>query len=103
MGKPDVTSQLARAATASSPDRQARPASLPSMPSQPVSSSAHGSAIVLRRQYAKLCEREDFHDPDVLRWIHEVLPDEPAESKPRRKAWEFAMVASFLDEVGCLR
>ena len=54
----------------------------------------------LRRQYAKLCELSDFRDPEVLRWIAEVLPDEPAADKPRRKAWEFGMVASFLDEIG---
>jgi SAM-dependent methyltransferase len=56
----------------------------------------------LSRQYAKLCELRDFSDPDLLRWIGEVLPDEPTADKPRRKAWEFGMVASFLNDVGAL-
>lgn len=56
----------------------------------------------LRRQYAKVCDLNDFGDPELLRWIAEILPDEPAAEKPRRKAWEFAMVASFLDEIGAL-
>lgn len=59
-------------------------------------------AGALSRQYAKLCELRDFSDPEILRWIAEILPDEPASEKPRRKAWEFAMVAAFLDDVGAL-
>jgi SAM-dependent methyltransferase len=61
------------------------------------------AAAALRRHYAKLCELSDFRDPEIIGWINEVLPDEPAEERPHRKAWEFAMAASFLDDVGCLR
>src|SRR5213593_316289 len=82
-----------------------RPASLRSMPSPPSmqSTPAGPPGVALRRRYAKLCELEDFRDPEILRWIHEVVPDEVPEERPRRKAWEFAMVAAFLDEVGALR
>jgi SAM-dependent methyltransferase len=56
----------------------------------------------LTRQYAKLCELPDFHDQELVRWIADVLPAEPVADKPRRKAWEFGMVGSFLNDVGAL-
>src|SRR3954447_19525288 len=56
----------------------------------------------LTRQYAKLCELPDFSDQELVRWIADVLPEEQVTDKPRRKAWEFGMVASFLNDVGAL-
>src|SRR5262245_21864053 len=73
------------------------PSTLRRMPSE-----VAAPAQALSRQYAKLCELRDFRDPELLRWIAEVLPEERAADKPRRKAWEFGMVASFLNEIAAL-
>ena len=60
-------------------------------------SAAHG----LSRQYAKLCELPDFADPELAELIPEIAPDRSAD-EPHRKAWEFAMGALFLRDVGRL-
>ena len=53
------------------------------------------------RHYAKLCELPDFEDPQLAALIGEIAPSYSA-SQPHRKAWEFAMGALFLSEVGRL-
>ena len=55
----------------------------------------------LSRQYAKLCELEDFADPDLAAAIADVAPSQSA-ARPHRKGWEFAMAALFLRDVGRL-
>jgi SAM-dependent methyltransferase len=55
----------------------------------------------LSRQYAKVCELEDFRVPDLAATIEEIAPGEEA-ARPHRKPWEFAMGALFLGEVGRL-
>lgn len=55
----------------------------------------------LTRRYAKLCELEDFADPELAAAISDVAPSLSAE-RPHRKGWEFAMAALFLRDVGRL-
>jgi len=55
----------------------------------------------LSRQFAKLCDLPDFEDAELATTMAEITPDRlPAE--PHRKAWEFAMGALFLRDVGHL-
>ena len=56
----------------------------------------------LTRYYAKVCELEDFSDPELAGLISEIDPELSAE-RPHRKGWEFAMGALFLRDVGVLR
>lgn len=56
----------------------------------------------LSRQYAKLCDIRDFEDPGLLEAVRSVLPERDPATHVERKAWEFAMVALFLEEVGRL-
>lgn len=56
----------------------------------------------LRRQYAKLCDRRDFDDPDVLAVLRDILPERDPAEHIERKVWEFAMLALFLEEAGRL-
>lgn len=58
-------------------------------------------AQALTRQYAKVCDLPDFDDTELRSTIADVSPDRPA-SEPHRKAWEFAMGALFLRDVGRL-
>jgi SAM-dependent methyltransferase len=53
------------------------------------------------RHYAKLCELPDFEDPELAGLIGEIAPSYSAD-RPHRKAWEFAMAALFLRDVGRL-
>lgn len=54
------------------------------------------------RQFAKLCDVRDFDDPDVLRMLRDILPERDPLAHIERKVWEFAMLALFLEEAGCL-
>lgn len=54
------------------------------------------------RQFAKLCDVRDFEDADMLRVLREILPERDPLTHIERKAWECAMLALFLDEVGRL-
>ena len=54
------------------------------------------------RQFAKLCDVRDFEDPDVLRVLRDILPERDPVAHVERKAWEFAMLALFLEETGRL-
>ena len=56
----------------------------------------------LRRHYAKLCDRRDFDDPELLAVLREILPERDPEQHIERKVWEFAMLALFLEETGHL-
>jgi len=58
--------------------------------------------MTLSRQYVKLCEREDFDDPQLLAALREVIAEIPPERQLHRKYWEYAMVVLYLREVGAL-
>ncbi len=59
--------------------------------------------VALSRQYAKLCDVRDFDDPDLIAKIHEVDGRSQASPADRhRKAWEYAMLALYLEEAGAL-
>lgn len=55
----------------------------------------------LSRRYAKLCDLEDFRDPEIAAAITDIAPSQSAE-RPHRKGWEFAMAALFLRDTGRL-
>lgn len=55
----------------------------------------------LTRQYAKVCDLEDFEDPELAAILEEIAPGEHA-SRPHRKPWEFAMGGLFLRDAGRL-
>jgi SAM-dependent methyltransferase len=57
---------------------------------------------VLSRQFTKLCDIRDFEDPQVVRTIRSIIPERDAATHIERKAWEFAMCASFMEDVGAL-
>lgn len=50
----------------------------------------------------KLCDVADFEDPELLAMLGEILPERDARAHIERKAWELAMLALFLREVGRL-
>jgi SAM-dependent methyltransferase len=50
----------------------------------------------------KLCDVADFDDPEFLAMVTEILPERDARAHIERKAWEFAILALFLREVGRL-
>ena len=54
------------------------------------------------RQYVKPCEIEDFDDPELLKYLRSVQPGLTPDEERHRKNWEFAMLASYLSEVGAL-
>ena len=56
----------------------------------------------LSRQYAKLCDIADFADAGILAAIRDVIPERDPVAHAERKAWEFAMLALFLEEAGSL-
>jgi SAM-dependent methyltransferase len=56
----------------------------------------------LSRQYAKLCDLQDFDDPEVLAAIRSLVPERDPLAYIERKVWEFAMVQLFLEDVGRL-
>jgi SAM-dependent methyltransferase len=56
----------------------------------------------LSRQYAKLCDRRDFDDPQLLAAIRSLVPERDPQAHVERKVWEFAMVMLFLGESGHL-
>lgn len=56
----------------------------------------------LSRQYAKLCDRRDFDDPQLLDAIRSLVPERDPQAHVERKVWEFAMVMLFLEELGHL-
>ena len=54
------------------------------------------------RQYVKLCDAADFDDPELLAMIREIIPERDPRTHAERKAWELAMLALFLRDVGKL-
>ncbi|MCU1447878.1 MAG: class SAM-dependent methyltransferase [Acidimicrobiales bacterium] len=54
---------------------------------------------MLSRHYAKLCDVADFSDATLARLAQEVAPWSSFE-RPHRKAWELAMAAAFLQDLG---
>jgi SAM-dependent methyltransferase len=59
-------------------------------------------ALALSRQYAKLCDVSDFEDPALLDALRSIIPERDPSLHAERKAWEMAMLALFLDDVGRL-
>jgi SAM-dependent methyltransferase len=49
---------------------------------------------------AKLCDIRDWHDAELLRVLREILPEREPATHIERKAWEFAMLALFLERAG---
>jgi SAM-dependent methyltransferase len=60
------------------------------------------ATLTLSRQYAKLCDRRDFDDPNLRARIREIVPGLESEAELHRKYWEFAMLTLFLEDVGKL-
>ena len=57
----------------------------------------------LSRQYNKLCDLPDFEDPKLRAVLRDIVaPGYAPEAEVRRKFWEYAMLGSYLEEVGAL-
>lgn len=57
----------------------------------------------LSRQYCKLCDLRDFDDPQLRAKIREIIaPGHTPHEELRRKFWEYAMLALYLEEVGAI-
>src|SRR5690348_7537154 len=57
----------------------------------------------LSRQYVKLCDLPDFDDPLLRSRLREIVaPGYSPREELRRKFWEYAMLALYLEEVGAL-
>jgi SAM-dependent methyltransferase len=52
------------------------------------------------RSLAKLCDVRDWDDAELLRVQSEILPERDPATHVERKAWEFAMLALFLEQTG---
>ena len=84
--------------TACRPQRRDEPVQGPHDLGQGVRGQGYG----LGRQYAKLCDVRDWHDPDLLRVLRDILPERDPVTHVERKVWEFAQLALFLEETGRL-
>ena len=71
-----------------------RAAAMPSPPRE--------EARRLSRHYVKLCDLRDFEDPALRGRIREIAPGHEPNAELRRKFWEYAMLALFLEDVGML-
>ena len=56
----------------------------------------------LSRHYVKLCDVRDFDDPALRAQIRDIVPGHEPPAEVRRKFWEYATLALFLDDVGLL-
>ena len=56
----------------------------------------------MTRQYVKLCDRQDFDDPEIRAAIRDMVPPRSPEEELERKYWEYAMLGLFLRDVGAL-
>jgi len=57
----------------------------------------------LARQYCKLCDLRDFDDAPLREKIREIVaPGLTPHEQLRRKFWEYAMLALYLEEVGAI-
>lgn len=52
------------------------------------------------RRLAKLCDVRDWDDAELLRVLHEILPERDPATHVERKVWEFAMLALLLEGTG---
>jgi SAM-dependent methyltransferase len=59
-----------------------------------------GAWVMLKRQYVKLCDVQDFADPELQRLIAELVP---GATGVHRKHWELARAALFLQDVNAAR
>ena len=57
---------------------------------------------MLRRQYVKLCDLQDFEDASLRERIHDIVPGVGPPADLHRKYWEYAMLTFFLEDVGLL-
>jgi SAM-dependent methyltransferase len=55
------------------------------------------------RQYARLCNRADFEDPDLRAMLRAIVPGRAPSEELHRKYWEYAVLGLYLSEVGALR
>jgi hypothetical protein len=62
----------------------------------------NGANVPLTRHFAKLCDPADWHEPDLLAAIAEVLPEREPLAHVERKAWELGMLVLFLRQAGRL-
>jgi SAM-dependent methyltransferase len=58
------------------------------------------ATTTLSRQYAKLCDIQDFRDPTLLAAMRSLIPERDIEQHLERKVWEYAMVMLFLEDTG---
>lgn len=57
----------------------------------------------LSRQFNKLCDVEDFDDPQLRAKLREIIaPGHEPETELRRKYWEYGMLGLYLEEAGVL-
>ena len=57
----------------------------------------------LSRQYCKLCDLRDFDDAQLRAKIREIVgPEHTPHEELRRKFWEYARLALYLEEVGAI-
>ncbi|MCW3038525.1 MAG: class SAM-dependent methyltransferase [Solirubrobacterales bacterium] len=60
-------------------------------------------APALSRQYVKLCDLQDFADPGLRAMLRQIVgPGYAPETEVRRKFWEYALLGSYLEEVGAI-
>ncbi len=56
----------------------------------------------LSRQYVKFCDLADFDDPVLRAKIRDIVPGHEPHAELRKKYWEYATLALFLEDVGRL-
>jgi SAM-dependent methyltransferase len=54
------------------------------------------------RQFVKLCDLDDFGDPELRQTIDEMVPGHPADEQVHRKYWEWASLALYLEQAGAV-
>jgi SAM-dependent methyltransferase len=58
---------------------------------------AHAESASRPLPLGKLCDVRDWDDAELLRVLREILPERDPATHIERKAWEFAMLALFLE------
>ena len=56
----------------------------------------------LSRRYAKLCDLQDFEDPELVAVMREIQPGPDPATHIERKTWEMGMLGLFLEDAGHL-
>jgi SAM-dependent methyltransferase len=54
-------------------------------------------------QFGKLCDVDDWRNPELLRAIGQILPERDPATHVERKVWEFGQLALFLEAAGRMR